>query len=76
MSFLRHLYFFHGKKYTSFGKNILLRQSTSLAHSATGHPAREIEELLWHFIWIPYWRGAFLLTDRMEKDHKSHCVHF
>ena len=39
MSFLRDLYFFQGQKYTSFGKNILLRQSTSLGHSATGHPA-------------------------------------
>ena len=25
--------------YTYFGKNILHRQSTSLGHSATGHPA-------------------------------------
>ena len=39
MSFLRDLYFFQGQKYTSFGKNILLRQSTSLGHSSTGHPA-------------------------------------
>ena len=38
MSFLRDLYFFQGQKYTSFGKNILLRQSTSLGHSSTGHP--------------------------------------
>ena len=37
MSFLRDLYFFQGQKYTSFGKNILLRQSTSLGHSSTGH---------------------------------------
>ena len=38
MSFLRDLYFFQGQKYTSFGKNILLRQSASLGHSSTGHP--------------------------------------
>ena len=38
MSFLRNLYFFQGQKYTSFGKNILLRQSTSFGHSSTGHP--------------------------------------
>ena len=38
MSVLRYLYFFQGRRYTSFGKNILLRQSTSLGHSATGHP--------------------------------------
>ena len=38
MSFLLDLYFFQGQKYTSFGKNILLRQSTSLGHSSTGHP--------------------------------------
>ena len=38
MSFLCDLYFFQGQKYTSFGKNILLRQSTSLGHSSTGHP--------------------------------------
>ena len=37
MSFLRNLYFFQGQKYTSFGKNILHRQSASLGHSATGH---------------------------------------
>ena len=37
MSFLRNLYFFQGEKYTSFGKNILHRQSASLGHSATGH---------------------------------------
>ena len=30
-------YFFQGQKYTSFGKNILHRQSASLGHSATGH---------------------------------------
>ena len=34
---LRNLYFFQGQKYTSFGKNILHRQSASLGHSATGH---------------------------------------
>ena len=39
MSFLCDLYFFQGQKYTSFGKNLLLRQSTSLGHSSTGHPA-------------------------------------
>ena len=38
MSFLHDLYFFRGQKYTSFGKNILLRQSTSLGLSSTGHP--------------------------------------
>ena len=38
MSFLRDLYFFQGQKYTSFGQNIFLRQSTSLGHSSTGHP--------------------------------------
>ena len=38
MSFLSDLYFFQGQKYTSFDKNILLRQSTSLGHSSTGHP--------------------------------------
>jgi len=37
MSFLRNLYFFQGQKYTSFGKNILHRQSASVGHSATGH---------------------------------------
>ena len=37
MSFLHNLYFFQGQKYTSFGKNILHRQSASLGHSATGH---------------------------------------
>ena len=37
MSFLRNLYFFQGQKYTSFGKNILHRESASLGHSATGH---------------------------------------
>ena len=39
MSFLYDLYFFQGQKYTSFGKNILLRQSTSLGRSSTGDPA-------------------------------------
>ena len=46
MSFLRDLYFFQGQKYTSFGKNILLRQSASLGHSSTGHPERNILELM------------------------------
>merc|ERR1712155_143804 len=33
----------NGQKCTSFGKNILLRQSTSFGHSSTGHPViREI----------------------------------
>ena len=44
MNFLRDLYFFRGKKYTSFGKNILLRQSTSLGHSSTGHPGGKSED--------------------------------
>ena len=39
MSSLRNLYFFQDEKYTSFGKNILHRQSASLGHSATGHSA-------------------------------------
>ena len=34
---MRNLYFFQGQKNTSFGKNILHRQSASLGHSATGH---------------------------------------
>ena len=41
MSYLHDLYFLQGQKYTSFGKNILLRQSTSLGHSATGHPEKK-----------------------------------
>ena len=41
MSFLRNLYFFQGQKYTSFGKNILHRQSASLGHSATGHSGHD-----------------------------------
>ena len=45
MSFLRNLYFFQGEKYTSFGKNILHRQSASLGHSATGHSAYISSEL-------------------------------
>ena len=40
MSFLRNLYFFQSQKYTSFGKNILHRQSASLGHSATGHSGK------------------------------------
>ena len=32
--------FLLGLKYTFFGKNILLGQSTSLGHSATGHPGK------------------------------------
>ena len=43
MSFLRNLYFFQGQKYTSFGKNILHRQSASLGHSATGHSVFTLE---------------------------------
>ena len=46
MSFLHDLYFFQGQKYTSFGKNILLRQSTSLGHSSTGHPVINILTIL------------------------------
>ena len=44
MSFLRNLYFFQGEKYTSFGKNILHRQSASLGHSATGHSGYKLNQ--------------------------------
>ena len=46
MSFLRNLYFFQGQKYTSFGKNILHRQSASLGHSATGHSGYKLQQIL------------------------------
>ena len=65
MSFLHNLYFFQGQKYTSFGKNILLRQSTSLGHSSTGHPVLNTFSL-----WGPHEALKIILRN---KKYLQHC---
>ena len=63
MSFLRNLYFFQGQKYTSFGKNILHRQSASLGHSATGHSGL----ILLHSVFSPY--GQVIKLQLADSDY-------
>ena len=65
--FLCNLYFFQGQKYTSFGKNILHKQSASLGHSATGHSAND-------------WYTSFLCSlgiidyDGLASSQKRKCL--